>query len=159
LAVIHEQGIYHRDLKPDNIMLRRGARAGEELVLIDFSIAIVRDPDQTVHGLSRAAGTLLYMAPEQAVGFACAASDIYSLAKVLVEMLSGKTVVELFPDASLDLPGRVRKYLAAAGFGLSSEAIELIAQALEFDPMKRPADALRFVEPVVRDLGARGASA
>ena len=62
LAEIHAHGICHRDLKPENLMIRSSAVPGMELVLIDFSIAIVQDPDETIHGLSRAAGTLHYMA-------------------------------------------------------------------------------------------------
>ena len=58
--------------------------SGSNLVLIDFSIAIVQDPDEPLHGLSRAAGTLYYMAPEQAIGYADESSDIYSLAKILI---------------------------------------------------------------------------
>jgi serine/threonine protein kinase len=56
LKEIHARRICHRDLKPENLMIRRSAEPGEELVLIDFSIAIVQDPDETLHGLSRAAG-------------------------------------------------------------------------------------------------------
>ncbi|SPE36842.1 hypothetical protein SBA3_2500006 [Candidatus Sulfopaludibacter sp. SbA3] len=109
LEQIHANGIYHRDLKPENLMLRRGAPPDEDLVLIDFSIAIVKEPDQTIHGLSRAAGTIYYMAPEQAVGFATAATDVYSLAKVLLEMLTGQRLSALLPNASMDLPERVRE--------------------------------------------------
>ena len=61
LDEIHAHGICHRDLKPENLMIRATAVPGEELVLIDFSIAIVKDPDETLHGLSRAAGTIYYM--------------------------------------------------------------------------------------------------
>jgi hypothetical protein len=45
-------------------MIRDPGVSGLDLVLIDFSIAIVQDPDETIHGLSRAAGTLQYKAPE-----------------------------------------------------------------------------------------------
>jgi hypothetical protein len=59
LGEIHRHGICHRDLKPENLMLREASDPGEEIVLIDFSIAIVQDPDETLHGLSRAAGSRL----------------------------------------------------------------------------------------------------
>ena len=152
LAAIHKQGICHRDLKPDNLMIRSEANPDEELVLIDFSIAIVKSPDMTVHGLSKAAGTIQYMAPEQAVGWADASSDIYSLAKVLIEMMSGQRLSELLPDASRDLPARVEEFLHGRLVFLSSESIELVGAALQFDPDRRPHDAVAFAERIATDL-------
>jgi serine/threonine protein kinase len=128
LEQIHARGIYHRDLKPENLMLRAGAAAGEELVLIDFSIAIVKEPDQTIHGLSRAAGTIYYMAPEQAVGFATPASDIYSLAKIVFEMITGRRLSTLLPDASMDLPERVRELARRLPIPFSEESVEMSAR-------------------------------
>jgi serine/threonine protein kinase len=147
LAAIHAHGICHRDLKPENLMIRQ-----RELVLIDFSIAIVKSPDQTVHGLSRAAGTIQYMAPEQAVGWADAASDLYSLAKVVIEMMTGKRLSELLPQASRDLSQRVREFLPHLPLHLSPESVDLIGRALEFDPERRPRDAVAFAERIAADL-------
>ena len=152
LESIHARGIYHRDLKPENLMLRAKAAPGEDLVLIDFSIAIVKEPEQTMHGLSRAAGTLYYMAPEQAMGFAMAASDIFRLAKVLIEMLTGRRLTELLPNAKLDLPRRVRELARSLPIRLSEESVELIGSALEFDPSRRPQAAAAFAAPIARDL-------
>jgi tRNA A-37 threonylcarbamoyl transferase component Bud32 len=152
LEQIHARGIYHRDLKPENLMIRSGRHSGEELVLIDFSIAIVKEPDQTIHGLSRAAGTIYYMAPEQAVGFALPASDIYSLAKILLEMLTGQRLSALLPDAAMDLPDRVRELARGLPVRLSEQSVNLLAAALEFDPLRRPAEAGLFAEPIARDL-------
>ncbi|MDE1160636.1 MAG: serine/threonine-protein kinase [Acidobacteriaceae bacterium] len=152
LAVIHANHICHRDLKPENFMLRRGVEPGHELVLIDFSIAIVKDPDETMFGLSRAAGTLSYMAPEQAIGYADTSTDIYSLAKILIEMLTGQRLATLLPDASMDLPDCVRELLRGLGMRLSPASIERIAQALEFDPGRRPKDANVFTASIADDL-------
>jgi tRNA A-37 threonylcarbamoyl transferase component Bud32/ligand-binding sensor domain-containing protein len=154
LEEIHAAGICHRDLKPENLMIRPDKPAGKELVLIDFSIAIVQDPDETLHGLSRAAGTLYYMAPEQSIGYADASTDIYSLAKVLVEMLTGQRLSTLLPDASMDLPERVRELLVGLDLGLSSTSLELISSALEFDPLRRPKSASRFANQIANDLGS-----
>jgi eukaryotic-like serine/threonine-protein kinase len=151
LEEIHAHGICHRDLKPENLMIRAG---NAEIVLIDFSIAIVQDPDQTLHGLSRAAGTLYYMAPEQSIGFADSSTDIYSLTKIVIEMLTGKRLSELLPDAALDLPDRVRELLASLNLDLSSHSIELMSSALEFDPSRRPKDAQRFSNQIAMDLGS-----
>jgi ligand-binding sensor domain-containing protein len=152
LDEIHAHSICHRDLKPENLMIRTSAVPGQELVLIDFSIAIVQDPDETLHGLSRAAGTIYYMAPEQAIGYADPSTDIYSLAKILIEMLTGKRLSTLLPDASMDLPDRVRELLSHLSLGLSSASIELIASALIFDPAHRPKNAGLFADQIADDL-------
>jgi tRNA A-37 threonylcarbamoyl transferase component Bud32 len=103
LDAIHAEDIFHRDVKPENVIVRNESSPGEEAVLIDFSIAIVKDANEALYGLSRAAGSFDYMAPEQAVGYAEAASDIYSRAKLAIEMLTGRRVKDLLPDAALDL--------------------------------------------------------
>jgi tRNA A-37 threonylcarbamoyl transferase component Bud32 len=152
LDQIHAHGVCHRDLKPENLMIRNAAVVGEELVLIDFSIAIVKDPDETLHGLSRAAGTIYYMAPEQAIGYADSSTDIYSLTKILIEMLTGQRLSALLPDASIDLPVRVRDLLTVLPVGLSEPSITSIGAALEYDPSRRPQCAGEFTETIARDL-------
>jgi tRNA A-37 threonylcarbamoyl transferase component Bud32 len=154
LAEIHKHGIWHRDVKPENLMIRNTAAPGQELVLIDFSIAIVQDLGKTIQGLSRAVGTPYYMAPEQAIGYADASSDIYSLAKILIEMLTGRRLSELLPKASIDLPDRVRELLAKLRLDLSGDSIQLIAIALEFDPSHRPKGAIEFAGRIAEDLDA-----
>jgi hypothetical protein len=157
LDAIHAEGICHRDVKPENVIVRKEGFPEEEAMLIDFSIALVKDADETLHGLSRAAGTFDYMAPEQAVGYAQTSSDVYSLAKLLIEMLTGRQVRELLPDAALDLPERVRALARSWAPGLSDESVEVLATALEFDPSRRPLRAGFFAAPLVRDLESRSA--
>ena len=151
LDAIHAAGIWHRDVKPENIIVRDD-NGLEQALLIDFSIAIVKDADESLHGVSRAAGSFHYMAPEQAIGYATSASDVYSLARVTIEMLTGKMLKDLLPDAALDLPVRIPPMLQAIGCGLSAEAIGLLASAQEFDPARRPSEAGAFAAPIVRDL-------
>lgn len=152
LDAIHAHGICHRDLKPENLMVRRAAPWAEELVLIDFSIAIVKDPDQTLHGLSRAAGTIYYMAPEQAIGYADSSTDIYSLSKILIEMLTGKRLSDLLPDASMDLADRVRELLTTLPLELTPATVKLVSSALEFDPIRRPKNAAQFASLIADNL-------
>ena len=151
LDTIHEHNICHRDVKPENVMIRNAGSPDEQLVLIDFSISIVKDANETLHGLSRAAGSFEYMAPEQAIGYAERSSDVYSLAKLIIEMLTGQRLLVLLPDAALDLPDRVRDLLRQRG-GLSDESTDLLAMALEFDPKKRPDVASAVADPIARDL-------
>jgi len=152
LDAIHAQDIFHRDVKPENVIVRNEGSSEEEGVLIDFSIAIVKDANETLHGLSRAAGSFDYMAPEQAVGYAESSSDVYSLAKLVIEMLTGRQLKDLLPDAALDLPDRVRELLRSLRVQLSEDTITMLASALEFDPAKRPHVAGDFARPLVRDL-------
>ncbi len=79
--------VVHRDIKPSNILLNyREDSSIPEVHLIDFGA--VANP-QVKGGGSTVVGTYGYMAPEQLMGRACAASDIYSLAIVAVYLLSG----------------------------------------------------------------------
>jgi Protein kinase domain len=152
LDEIHSRGICHRDLKPENLMVRRSGELAGALVLIDFSIAIIKDPDETIHGLSRAAGTFSYMAPEQVIGYANSSTDIYSLAKIAIEMLTGKRLSVLLPDAFIDMPVRVRELLATLPWALSPGAIGILSAALEFDPTRRPREAGKFAARIADDL-------
>ena len=156
LATLHQAMIFHRDVKPDNLMIRSAEGDEPHIVLIDFSIAIVQSPDQTFQGISRVAGTPDYMAPEQVIGYADATTDIYSLAKVLMEMLTGVRWADIVPEATLDLSGQVRRYLMQHGSVLSAESIEMIASALLFDPGQRPKFVSAFAEPIIRDLERAG---
>jgi tRNA A-37 threonylcarbamoyl transferase component Bud32 len=152
LDAIHVHGICHRDVKPENVIIRNEGSRQEQAVLIDFSIAIVKDADETLYGLSRAAGSFDYMGPEQAIGYAEPSSDIYSLAKLVIELLTGRQLKYLLPHAALDLPDRVRDLARGLAIGLSDDAIAMLASALEFDPARRPRVAGAFAVPLISDL-------
>lgn len=85
LTACHAQGIVHRDMKPDNVMIRSDGSLG----LADFGIAKQLDSNfnRTKHG--EVFGTPYYLAPEQALGLPVdQRTDIYSLGVLFYEMLT-----------------------------------------------------------------------
>jgi len=87
LAFAHEQGFVHRDVKPQNILVtRRG-----EVKVTDFGIARALASEDGMTQTGTVLGTSAYLAPEQASGRRVTpAADVYSLAVVLYELLTGE---------------------------------------------------------------------
>ena len=86
LQYAHEHRVIHRDVKPENVLLR----ADGTLLLSDFGIAKVLEQNSFVSLQAQAAGTPAYMSPEQSKGKPCPASDQYALAVMVYEWLAGR---------------------------------------------------------------------
>jgi hypothetical protein len=89
LSHAHAQRVVHRDVKPSNVLIPEQPAAGQVAKLTDFGVARLIGSD-TLTRTGDVVGTAAYMAPEQADGReAGAAADLYSLALVLYEALTG----------------------------------------------------------------------
>lgn len=90
LAHAHDQGVIHRDVKPSNVLIPERPTTPAQLArLTDFGVARVLDGDSLTR-TGDVIGTAAYMAPEQAEGLVAAApADLFSLALVLYEALTG----------------------------------------------------------------------
>ncbi|WP_413166975.1 protein kinase domain-containing protein [Capilliphycus salinus ALCB114379] len=96
---IHKQGLIHRDIKPDNIILRHPSG---KPVLIDFG-AVKETMGTMLNSQGNPTASILigtpgFMASEQAVGYPLYSSDLYSLGMTAIYLLTGKTIKEMNID-------------------------------------------------------------
>ena len=129
LAYSHRHHIVHRDVKPANILFNDDGVA----MLSDFGIArSTQTTGATQPGMI--IGSLAYMAPEQLKGQqATGKADVYALALVLVECLTGEAVPDRLRSVSND-PSAFNDYLD----GVDSDLVALIARCLQAEPDDRP---------------------
>ncbi|HLP84863.1 MAG TPA: serine/threonine-protein kinase [Phycisphaerales bacterium] len=150
LAAAHDQGIVHRDIKPSNILVS-GSATDCDATLIDFGIAKLLEGGMspaTVTG--EAAGTPWYMSPEQVAHGAKHAgvpSDIYSVAVVAYELLTGKLPYDLTQLYTTPVDA-IRYSFAARTTTINpqvSPAVDaVVARALRKEPAERFQTAAEF---------------
>jgi serine/threonine protein kinase/Flp pilus assembly protein TadD len=135
LQEAHANGIVHRDIKSENIMVN----SKNQIKVMDFGLAKLKGSIKLTR-TSSTVGTLAYMAPEQIQGREIdARSDIFSFGVVLFEMLTGILPFRGEHDASMmysilnEEPESLQKYLPDAG----SDLMHIINRTLEKDPEER----------------------
>jgi serine/threonine protein kinase/tetratricopeptide (TPR) repeat protein len=151
LEAAHGEGVIHRDLKPQNIMLDASGRA----YVMDFGIArSAYLPGMTQTGAL--VGTPEYMSPEQAKGEKLdERSDLFSLGVILYELLTGTSPYH--SDTPLaTLWRRIQekaKPLTEVDPAVPKPLSDIVAKALEIDPSNRFASAAEFAQNLESWLG------
>lgn len=160
----HAQGIVHRDLKPENVMLVKRGDDPDFVKVLDFGIARLDWADRSGELATQAGlifGTAKYISPEGAEGKPVTpAADVYSIATILYQCLSGRTPfegdspVQLLVQHTHDPPPDLRGIARASYVPVPIAA--LIMQNLSKRPDDRADDARAFCKDLYTAARASG---
>ncbi len=143
LAAIHERGVLHRDLKPDNVMVDGRGHAR----IMDFGVASLSRDHSRRSGVFK--GTPAYVAPEQFLGAPPSSrTDVYALGVLLYELATGR-----LPFVARNLEELVRRMAeeepprpSALASDVDPTLESLILRCLDRDPAARPPSARAVAE-------------
>lgn len=154
LHLAHQLKIVHRDLKPENVMICKRPEGTEYAVVMDFGLAKERRAEGELQKLTATGiilGTPEFMSPEQLRGKTLdPRTDIYSLALLVYEMLTGKlpfqgrTQQEMMIARLRSDPIPLRRMRADLGLPESVERV--LNKAMQRDPAARHQTTLEFAE-------------
>jgi len=160
VAAAHAKGVVHRDLKPDNIFLRRDER-GEpvEPKVLDFGISKLLDAGATIGiatGTGQSMGTPFYMPPEQMTGAreVTRAADVYSIGVVIFRCLTGQYQYAAENVATLAI--KQHSEAPRTLFSLRPDLGPEISRALERALAPVPTDRYQTIEELVAAFASFG---
>ena len=172
LEAIHRAGIVHRDISPENLMITHAADGSEFVKIIDLGVAKAAESDVAMTQTGMFVGKFRYASPDH-LGFLPAGeridgrADLYSLAVVLFEMLTGRPPFEATSPHEYIIHHSRDEYANAPDLDriTGNPALQtVLARALDRDRNKRFAtarefsDALAAIEPTLPDESPKGAA-
>jgi len=148
LAYCHAQGVVHRDIKPQNIIIRADGRP----ILVDFGLVKLWDPrrPETQH-IVRGVGTYEFASPEHfhlGGQHTSPRSDLYSLGATLYYALTGQE-----PPSAIDRWAQQIPLYLPRGSQVLSQLTSVILRAMELDPNHRFADARQMQAALQQTVG------
>lgn len=160
IGAAHKLGLIHRDIKPANIMLCELEGQPNFVKILDFGLAKLAQGQEDVTKEQQLVGSASYMAPEQILqGVSDARTDVYALGIMFYQMLAGKKPFT-GPNDNIILYKHVNEQPAPLKSVLDhSQAVpdalcQVIEQALNKDPEKRPQSAIAFLDAISYSLEA-----
>ncbi len=155
LAHAHDNGVIHRDVKPENVFLHRNLNGTTTTKLLDFGIMRLLDTATKTDTMGRFVGTMRYASPEQVLTNPLTTlTDVYSAGLVIYEMLAGQGPF----DDIRDLAEVGRAHIQSSPPPLSRftqlprEVEMLVMSSLAKEPAHRPKDAFRYASELRRML-------
>ena len=145
LAQAHKNGIYHRDIKPDNVLVENHSKA----CLMDFGIAHIPDSDLTI--TQQTMGTPAYLSPEAINGSKVdQRADIYSLGSLSYELLVGRK--PFAGETFFQIASMIQNVHPESPQKINPDFPELLSGILARMLKKDPADRYQTVDELIGDL-------